>query len=1703
MPTSVDDITRAGVTGNDNPSGMDTGRGIAKANNFPIVEPRAVNAFGQAPYTPPSISTPPIDNIYDDLPPLMTPEMAERNSKQAVARMGEDVRRLVNSSYLDDYMAAQSTGMDEIMKHGPRKGVFNVTGDRYSLNDSHYRRFDGTWVPKYESYLPGVDNDDRLARQQSNWQKWGRGLTKFAAKSAMYGLGGIVDPFYGLYSAISKGRWDAVYNNDFTKWLDDMDKTLDYSLAHYYTKEERDMNVLQSMLTANFWSGDFLSGLAFTAGAMISSAAFAGAGLMNMGRGLARVGMRVGAGLGRLKGASSMTKGAFNAYLRGGARVGKALGDVGSYGTFMATSSVWEGSVESLSSMKEAEQNFRDSYREIYGKDPSYNEVMRFKATNMDASNAIFAANIGILSLSNMSVIGRFFNKSFGVDDFIKRNVFGVRATRGADGVIKGATQGAFQRRAANVYNIAKAPFMEGIFEEGLQGVASKAGEAYVDSRFNPYSINSNIGFMEAVKKGFKETYGTKEGWKEIGIGMLIGGGMSMVHGGNPFSENRRDVDALGKMVDAANKANGKLTDAAINAIRGSMMMNAQISALDQMDDTDRNGVTRDHRGRLVMDSNLGDAMFDRFRYDDELGLLDDSRENFHHIIDNIPDKDIMSNEGYSVEEARAARESIKAEYDRKFDNYKKASRFADNVTEGLANLQFNNMVAKMAYDGMDAKDELMFLARVIGDTFMDRAKVEKASDIYMRLNGKDATSLLDRRKVLVNDLAGLEDDIVRLQNKVTTADTAKSVADELNKKRQELVDRQNELNDIDYRLSSLANSNVDFGSLVGIREGERSREITPADIAEAESTVRQLEYIVGRSEYAGKDAAARLFSLYRENLVNYKRLDDGLKRMMDPRFISAQERGFTAMLQRLFQKTYDEDDARYDFMNTDNPDAKGLYANDLAIDKAVADGKIDEAEGYMFKTYNHMIARAVRNVAGEREFTDPVDDATRDRVLGISDEDFDAYAGDPAIAGIRDKLFDGVRLSENEKAIYERFKDQFDALLNRVSRFSPLARLNRAKEVVDRYGDLATDDPVKRARAVIDNTIRMSRHMSTSLEEDANSLWSFITEYMRLSRESRRRPLTVYEADTLNTYARYIQNFDSRIDLLPYVDQMIDFSGLDEDSLPVMGMYIDMESLDNEAFPNVDENENSSPDAAQNPVILMGKIDKFGSSEYCTVSGMRIDRFVDTFTMEDSDGVRKTILPVPGSDSVRYVATRKEVSRGGELVADWVFKPESPVDGVHGFTLSERADHFRWHVKRAYANELEAVSDLVFEGLTTLSNSKWVVLRKRGADGTTKLYETSNEYGSGDRAEAIDQDALSSLKKNDKLILEVEMDDEFNERLYTRYKGSLDVDPSGKEADDAREALRRNLVIKVRKADGNHELVSVVKGLDRSSHNDIVAIRDKALELYLNEREGKDGPVNKVIRLPMEAVVRQDLPGRANYQVREVEGGYQVYFRPVAREEMSNIVDVGYVVGDKLELVKKTRARKHPFATAVDNVDYKVPVVVIKARNGNNYVYPVRLADSKRLDIDTTGLEDMASGNISEGSVEAAINAYNDMVRASGLDPRSYAVPLGSSLQTLQGMAGKFKERLGKGIFSIDDWIGSGRSVEDIVLNDVLINVDARDAFVGPKIRMRLAVEDNAGEGTRDVEAPTVDPSVDPSDSGIANEGNTSAGTSQVNEDC
>ena len=58
--------------------------------------------------------------------------------------------------------------------------------------------------------------------------------------------------------------------------------------------------------------------------------------------------------------------------------------------------------------MKQSESDFKDYYRKIYGRDPNAEEMAVFRNSNADVGSAIFAANMGIVGLSNWLLFGKY-----------------------------------------------------------------------------------------------------------------------------------------------------------------------------------------------------------------------------------------------------------------------------------------------------------------------------------------------------------------------------------------------------------------------------------------------------------------------------------------------------------------------------------------------------------------------------------------------------------------------------------------------------------------------------------------------------------------------------------------------------------------------------------------------------------------------------------------------------------------------------------------------------------------------------------------------------------------------------------------------------------------------------------------------------------------------------------------------------------------------------------------------------------------------------------------------------------------------------------------------------------------------------------------------------------------------------------------------
>jgi hypothetical protein len=1610
------------------------GKDLAEKYRYPTINVDNIKAIGTDPYDIPD----------RDLPPVLDPYSASERSKSQIPSLSERIKNTVKTNYYDDMKHMSPLGY--MASDQSYKGRFNLTGPEISLEDSRYRLSSGTWIPKYESYIPGVDNDTRLSRSQGRTEKWMRGLGKFVGKAALYGLGGVIQPFYGIYAGVSRGNFNAVFDNDFTRWLDDQDKKMDYGLAHYYNREERDMNFLQSMTTANFWSNDFLSGLAFTAGAMLSSAVYSGAGLMN----LARTGARAGVALARIGKAASDTKKAFGVYLRAartGRRIGKGLDTL----AFLGTSTSWEASVEARSMLMEAEENFRQSYRNAYGREVPYEELMKFRADNANAANAVFAANVGILSLSNIAMFGDMFGMDLGVDKFIKRNIFGVGAERMDNGTLRAITPKKWQKVAGNTFNIIKRPVSEGLYEEGLQGVASKSAKDWVESRYNPMAIRQNIGYMEAIKNGFKETYGSSQGWKEIGIGMIIGS----VMGGKTFGgikEWSQDMSRNKGMVDAYNANAGALTTAAIRAIRGSMALNAQLSGLK----TDNNA--DDIPNSRIIDKTFSDAVFNRLRYDSEMGMLDDTKENFRTVVESIPNSDIASDMNMTDEQVNEYKADLVNEFNKKVDNFIMANRFADSLTDGISNRSFNAYISNMAYNGLEAKDNLNDIANQLRRIY--NTDIGPALDIYSRLNPDSSRDLEELRK-LTDDIQRMEKNILRLQQSVASKDALESDKAKLVKENDRLLKLTEDRIALERKLTTLINSEADISKLFLNRNDSR---ISAADLMAAYDTIADFENVVSIRGVDNYKEAMALLSEYRHNLVAYKNINESLRRMRDRRFIRAQERGFMKILSNVWGKTYEEDDSKYDFRNTDNPDANDLYANDQAIDKAYQDGLIGEDEAFMFKTYNHMIARSMENEIKTDE---------GNIVERVPDDEDIINPSDDRINNIAIKIWDGNEdvLSPRERQIYDNNKPRVDSLVNGFGD-NPISRINKARSIIDRLK--IHDNIYDNIKDAVDDIVDMNIN---GLDQD--QIKEAIKTYNDLMNEADNG--NEIDQDKLNEAIDIINNY-SDDPLLQFVEWMRLY---DNGSIAVKDYdkSIPMGDVLTESEPGTSTGR-TEVNAAQNPVVLMAQKREIGGVMYYEVGGMRLDRFMDGLGLKRSD------------------ATDTDNGR----VMDFT-------NGTDIFTVIESDNHSRWMISEDDAQAFENATGVILGRQTALSTSNWFMVYRKGQDGSIVPYYTGDTFGSNN--ESVNQEAAASLRKGDMVRFKMDMSDPYTKELYDKYNSLNAVDPNSDETKSAYRELVDNMVIKIVDSDGN--FVSVLKANDPDSKGSNADLRSMAFELYRDNI----GSVTGEIDIPFVGTVTSVLLGRPNFSVSDDNGTLMVSENDFTNETVGKVESVGYIENGEVTMRDDIKYNIFPFCTAIvrdkygDYKDSRIPVVAIKTGNGRNYLYPVRL---KNQDISSfSSMIGSMADRITEGlgggvSIDDIMDLNNAIAR-SGLDNKTYMIPLAGDVDVIKNRLKAVKEAASRMPMTADvrGWIGDSRTKEDILMNDVTINIDLNnDPFIAPKFRMSIKENKVSKEETEvsfpnlpDLPSEFASPTKAAEDKSLVSDGNVVSGENEAENPC
>lgn len=592
-----------------------------------------------------------------------------------------------------DFKPVSSKGFDVVKYDVPVDAVY----DR--LND-------GSYVAKYENYLGATGNEERLAKNQSFLEQAGNGLIKNIRKAGNYALDATVGTAYGIYKGITDESFTSVWNNEFSKGIDDWNKQLDYKLPNYYSQEERDNGLLAAIPgfgATNFWFNDFAGGASFVAGALLPEIAigyltggatlpgsFAKFAFKTAAKNIVSEGVEAAAKVG-VKSASKVGK-AISAVddvtrvsqgrdvLRGLNRsiFGEKLGNVTSTAGFLVRSSNFEAGMEARQNFKDAIDTYLTAFEEKNGRQPSMQEFSSFMKDARSSANNVYAANLAILSLSNAAMFGKTFdinilpNARKSVNNFFNKAI-GLGVDKLPDGtrVLQNANR--FQKIAGTTFKLLEKPAIEGLYEEGLQGVVGKTMQNYLKDSYDPNNNESESLFASLVDS-FGEQYGTKDGWKEMGIGMLIGfaGGSVTGQGFSGLGQNSYSATRATAEADIK-KANEGLTtlqeniDAKASKTYGPAILRAMSKA---------SSANKARTENTAPELDNIKTNFDYIRSQEHLKTKREMQEDFDLVVDRMElspaQQDILETQGIDKD---AYRQSMKDDFARTVNDYNFAKK--------------------------------------------------------------------------------------------------------------------------------------------------------------------------------------------------------------------------------------------------------------------------------------------------------------------------------------------------------------------------------------------------------------------------------------------------------------------------------------------------------------------------------------------------------------------------------------------------------------------------------------------------------------------------------------------------------------------------------------------------------------------------------------------------------------------------------------------------------------------------------------------------------------------------------------------------------------------------------------------------------------------------------------------------------------------
>jgi hypothetical protein len=501
------------------------------------------------------------------------------------------------------------------------------------------------------------------------------------------------------------------------------------------------------------------------------------------------------------------------------------------------------------------------------------------------------------------------FGKTFGILPGLSKRInnagnrlIGLGMKRGADGTMALQKANRLQKVAGNTYKVLSKPAVEGLYEEGLQGVAGSTMQNYLDAKYNPESENA-LSVWSSFTDALNHQYTSNEGWKEMAIGMLIGFGAPMIQGQSPsgiMSDSYRSKrKSLESQVELSNKQRANIITRVNDATAISNFSAKMKSKADNMED-------------VSVDNSLVNAQY--IKASEHMRSQGQTLKDYDAIVDNMELTEDQITE-IGQENVDTYKQSLKDGFRKDLENY----NFAKKATEALgldrtlkdtpANIaEMGDAVMMNIMMGKSALDRARTVASQI-DSMIGTEGVFNHLEHYSNLSQeqKDKIELRRKKKRQLNvalkqadkygkELAGISTGMKR----DFTDETRQKRFDKASEKRVEVQQEINTLNqeieDLDKQVKNdLAKQNFDLSQTVQ----------TDANTHDVQAMVEELDKLEDYAkslQKAGKtESYETLMSMVEEFKTQsdaHREMNNMVRKMYDTNFFTTKEgRGLRKMI--------------------------------------------------------------------------------------------------------------------------------------------------------------------------------------------------------------------------------------------------------------------------------------------------------------------------------------------------------------------------------------------------------------------------------------------------------------------------------------------------------------------------------------------------------------------------------------------------------------------------------------------------------------------------------------------------------------------------------------------------------------------------------------------------------------------------------------